>query len=199
MAQDRRVFIPWNQGSLGSFATSGMDEFAYGADYNNTVKGGSHHKRDWTYVHLNTPGGLADIGFGAGTRIHIAGHGLMGDPNIYPPAAAGSTAAPVNYRDVAAGIVAQGLSKRYLGTIVCDVCFSALGNPPFAKLLARELWRLGYKTTCVMGYKGILQSAYVVAASGGVGGKYRHRVVTTSTGDVKSKNAQQRFFGFSEP
>jgi hypothetical protein len=26
MAQDRIVFIPWNQGSLGNFATSGMDD-----------------------------------------------------------------------------------------------------------------------------------------------------------------------------
>ncbi len=196
MADSRVVFIPWNEGSIGMFATTGTDEFAYGATYNNLVKNNTHNKRDWSYVYLNSPGTpLNDIGMGTGTRVHIAGHGSVGDPNIHPPG--GSGAAAVSYQEVADGLEAKGLSKWYLGTIVCDVCYSAMGNPPFAKLLARALWNLGYKGTCVMGYKGSLQSGYVNGASGGVNGKYTHRVVRTANGVVKSKDAQERFVGFN--
>ncbi len=196
MANNRIVFIPWNEGSIGVFSTTGVDEFAYGAVYNNAAKGTTHHQRDWSYVYLNSAGTpLNDIGMGTGTRVHIAGHGRVGDPNIHPPG--GSGASTVSYQEVADGLAAKGLSKWYLGTIVCDVCYSAMGAPPFAKLLARALWKLGYKGTCVMGYKGSLQSGYVDGAGGGVNGKFTHRVVATTKGTVKSKQAQERFVGFN--
>jgi hypothetical protein len=196
MANDRVMYIPWNNDEIGEFNNSGMDEFTYGADYNNTQKPTSHHKRTWSVVYANSPApALASLGIGWGTRLHLAGHGQIGDANVYPPHA--STAAqPISYQQVVAAMMASGLKTHYIGTIVCDVCYSALGNPPFARLLARELWSHGYKATCVMGFKGSLQSAYVDNASGGVAGKYTHRVVDTAKGTIKSKDAKVRFFGF---
>ncbi|MFT5787760.1 MAG: hypothetical protein ACI9KK_003129 [Ascidiaceihabitans sp.] len=124
-------------------------------------------------------------------RVHIAGHGSTGNPNIHPPH--GSAAAPVSYEEVAAGLSAKGLPKRLMGTIVCYVCLSALGSPSFAKLLAREMWSSGYKLCPVMGHKRSMQPGYVT----GLGRKYRHRQVTLSDGTaVKSSAAQERFFGW---
>ncbi len=198
MAQDRIVYIPWAAGSIGQFLTSGMDDFVYIAGFNNTVADKTHHKRDWTYVHLGQTGNpLAGVGLGIGTRVHVIGHGSVGDPTLYPPD--GSGASPVGYQQVAEGLEALGLKKKYLGTIVCDACYSALGAPPFAKLLATALWKLGYKGTCVMGYKGSLQGGYVNKDQGGVTGKYVHRVVNTGTKTIKSSAfaARVRFFGFT--
>lgn len=189
MANDRIVYIPWNQADAAAFA--------HGYNTHPTVLPGTHHKRDWTYVFLDGPAGIIDaLGFGTGKRLHLSGHGAMGDPNVYPPH--GSTAAPVSYQTVVAQLVALGLKKYYAGTIVCDVCYSSLGVVPFAKLLARELWTHGYKAACVMGFAGSLQEGYVSAADGGVAGKYRHRTVTKADGSVvKSKEAKERFWGFT--
>ncbi|OUT56722.1 MAG: hypothetical protein CBB71_17355 [Rhodopirellula sp. TMED11] len=92
-----------------------------------------------------------------------------------------------------------GLKKHYLGTIACDVCYSALGNPPFAKLLAKELWKRGVKASCVLGYKGPLGAMYNDELAGS---KYTHRVVDVEDDDgnvidtVKSSKMQQRFYGW---
>jgi hypothetical protein len=186
MSKGRVVFVPWTQAQGGGFGND--------TDYNNHpgVKGGTHHKRDWSAVYLDSAGRpLADVGAGIKRRIHVAGHGRIGDPNIYPPH--GSGAASVPYGDVVAALIAQGLKKIYMGTVVCDVCFSALGDPPFAKLVARELWSHGYRLCPVMGHKGSLQPGYV----DDLGGKYRHRQVELTDGTtVKSSQAQQRFFGW---
>ena len=49
-----------------------------------------------------------------------------------------------------------------------------------------------------MGFAGSLQEGYVSAADGGVAGKYRHRTVTKADGSVvKSKEAKERFWGFT--
>jgi hypothetical protein len=186
MAKDRVVFIPWRESQAGDFGND--------TAYNNhpAIKGGTHHKRDWKTVYLDSRGTpLTDVGAGLRARIHVAGHGLIGDPCIYPPH--GSHAKKVHYTELVEALIAQGLRKIYMGTLVCDVCFSALGDPPFARLVARELWSKGYKLCPVMGQKGSLQPGYV----DGLGGKYRHRQVELTDGTtVKSSEAQQRFFGW---
>jgi len=190
MSQDRVAFIPWNQAQAGAFKTE--------YERNNKKKGKSHHKRKWTMVYADSPGTpLADVGFGFGTRIHIAGHGDVGDPDI--AADHGTGGADRNYKDVVAMMIAKGLKKRYIGSIVCDICDSALGNPCFAQLMARELWKQGFKVSCVIGYKGSLFATYDTFYADGsdMGGKYSHRMVETPDGDeVKSSKAQQRFFGW---
>lgn len=197
MSTDRVLFIPWNQSQAGSFAVE------HTAD---DVKG-SHHKRKWTVVCLDTPGKpLAKVGFGFGTRIHVVGHGAIGDPAI--AADHGTGGAPVSCKQLVDAMFAQGLKKYYVGTIACDVCYSALGNPSFAKVLARELWSRGVKASCVLGYKGSLVSTYCDELNGALGGgkqhKYGHRIVDIEedeNGDpvksVKSKYAQTRFVGWT--
>jgi hypothetical protein len=185
MSQDRIVFVPWNENQAGNFKNE-----TESADSN---RGATHHKRRWTGVYLDSAGEpLKRVGFGMGARIHIAGHGAIGDPNIY--ADHGTGGATRSYTEVVDAMIAKGLQKYYLGTIVCDVCYSALGNPPFAKLLAKELWTRGFKGTCVLGYKGSLYATY---NNFGSGKKYTHRTVLTDAGDEqKSSDLQERFFGF---
>jgi len=187
MAQDRVVFIPWNNAQAGGFINESLA--------NNT--GGTHHKRKWSVVCADSAEDLSSIGVGMGTRLHIAGHGATGDPKIYPDA---QGAAPLSYTQVADALIAKGLKTRYMGTIVTDVCYSALGAQPFAKLLAKELYSRGFKAICVMGYKGPLGAVYNTELSGS---KYKHRVVDVEdetgavTKTVKSKTMQVRFFGFN--
>lgn len=187
MAQDRVVFIPWNTAQAGNFINESLA--------NNT--GGTHHKRKWSVVCLDSADDLSDIGVGLGTRLHIAGHGATGDPQIHPDARG---AAPLSYVQVADALIAKGLKKSYLGTIVTDVCYSALGAKPFARLLAKELYGRGFKAICVMGYKGPLGAVYNTELGGS---KYKHRVVDVEDANgnvidtVKSKTMQVRFFGFN--
>ncbi|WP_149499292.1 hypothetical protein [Roseiconus lacunae] len=191
MAQNRVAFIPWNENQAGNFKTE--------YEQNNAQKGASHHKRTWTMVYLDSPGTpLAALGCGFGTRIHIAGHGDIGDPEI--AADHGTGGADRSYTEVVDMMIAKGLKKRYLGTIACDVCYSALGNPSFAKLMARELFSRGLKASCVLGYKGSLYATYdsFYADGSNMGGKYSHRMVELDDGtEVKSKKAQERFFGWT--
>src|SRR5271170_4312845 len=152
MANDRVVFIPWTQAVGAGF---GGD-----TDYNNYYSAQTHHQRTWTVVYLDSPhpnGVIANIGTGWGTRLHIAGHGAPGNPDIEAPAGG----SPVSYQALVAALIAHGFKKYYTGTVVTDVCDSAIGAPtPFAKLVARELWNQGYKMMCVMGFRGSLQSGY---------------------------------------
>lgn len=187
MAQGRTWFIPWNANQSGDFG----GEAAQGISK-------SHHKRKIEVFYKDSPGKpLAKIGAGFGTRIHIAGHGAIGDPEL--GADHGTGGADVGIKELVDMMFEKGLTKRYLGTIVCDVCYSALGSPSYAKLLARELYARGLKGSCVMGYKGPLGAAY----SSELGGKYTHRVVDVedSAGNVidtvKSKQMQERFWGFN--
>ncbi|WP_263350443.1 hypothetical protein [Acidicapsa acidisoli] len=191
MANDRVYFIPWDQ-TTGSVLSSRCDV------YNNYYKDQTHHKRNWTPVFYDDvhPGGvIANMGSGWGTRLVVAGHGAVNDGNIYATEAGAN---PLSYTNIVDRLVAHGLKKYYTGTIGCDVCHSAEGANPFAKRLAKELHNRGYKLTCVIGYKGSLYSGYDLAADSTLDGdhKYRHRTVETASGDrVKSKNAQERFYG----
>lgn len=188
MAQDRVVFVPWNQAQSGKFGGDG--------DWSNRQKQATHHKRTWTTYYLDSPGTpLADVGYGIKSRLHIFGHGVeppQDNTKTYPDV---TGAAPVTVSDLADMLAAKGLKKRYMGTVVCDICYSALGTPPLAKQLARALNKLGY--TCpVMGHLGAIFPVYfrydAVNAN-----KYEHRIVELLDGTlVKSKKAQERFWGF---
>ncbi|QDV42184.1 hypothetical protein Enr13x_20270 [Stieleria neptunia] len=191
MAQNRVAFIPWNENQAGNFKTEYEESHA-----NRAL---THHKRKWTIVYLDSPGQpLADVGCGFGTRIHIAGHGAIGDPEL--AADHGTGGADKSYSEVVDAMFAKGLKKRYIGTIACDVCYSALGDPPFAKLLARELYQRGLKASCVLGYKGSMGAAYTDELGGR---KYNHRVVDVEDDQgnvidtVKSSKMQERFFGWT--
>lgn len=187
MAMGRVWFIPWETGKAGNFiaeATAGVSS--------------SHHKRSVSVVCKDTPGKmLAKVGMGTGARIHVAGHGSIGGQTL--GADHGTGGADVTIPDLVDMLREHGLKKYYVGTIVCDVCYSALGDPSFAKSFARALYDAGYKATCTMGYKGPLGAAY----GDELGGKYSHRVVDVedSMGNVidtvKSKYMQQRFWGFN--
>jgi hypothetical protein len=191
MANDRVYFIPWDR-TIGSVLSSRTDL------YNNQNKDQSHHQRNWTPVFYDDvhPGGvIANMGSGWGNRLIVAGHGAVNDGNIY---ATEAMAHPLSYSDIVDRLVAHGLKKYYTGTIGCDVCHSAEGANPFAKRLAKELHNRGYKLTCVLGYKGSLYSSYQPATDTGLAGdhKYTHRTVALADGSrVKSKNAQERFYG----
>lgn len=197
---DRVLFVPWDRADAGTFATEHTEE----------QRLGSHHEREWTSVCMDDPGEpLKDVGLGFGTRIHVVGHGAIGDPEIDPDHGVG--AAPVGVDDLVQKMFQKGLRKYYVGTIACDVCYSALGDPSFAKMLARALWKAGVKASCVLGYKGPLYSTYRDRNAGSTetskltGGthKYRHRVVGiedqhgNEIGYAKSKNMQERFFGWT--
>ena len=192
MANDRVYFIPWDR-TVGSVLSSRCDE------YNNANKDKTHHKRNWTpvfYDDTHPNGVISNMGAGSGTRLIVAGHGGVDDPQIY---ASESGDHLLGYKDIADRLVAHGLKKYYVGTIGCDVCHSAEGTNPFAKLLAKELRQRGYTLTCVMGYKGALYSGYSSKTDERLGGthKYRHRTVELADGTFqKTKDASERFYGF---
>ncbi|MFZ3581056.1 hypothetical protein ACOI1H_02645 [Loktanella sp. DJP18] len=187
MSMGRVWFIPWEQSKAGNFlaeASQGLSN--------------SHHKRSVSVVCKDTPGKkLAELGFGTNARIHVAGHGSIGGQTL--GADHGTGASDVTIPELVALLEAHGLKKYYVGTIVCDVCYSALGSPCFAKTFARALYDAGYKATCTMGYKGPLGAAY----GDELGGKFSHRVVDQEdeSGNViatlKSKKMQERFWGFN--
>lgn len=189
MAKDRVVFVPWNDNVSGKFGTDG--------DWSNRQKDNTHHKRTWTTYFLNSPGTpLADVGMGLSSRIHIFGHGVppgQDNTKTYPDV---PTEQPVTVAQLAQMLVDKGLKKRYLGTIVCDICYSALGTPSFAKQLARELYNRGY-LCAVMGHQGAIFPVYF--RYGAVqNNQYEHRIVELLDGtQVKSKHAQERFWGFT--
>lgn len=192
MAQDRVSFIPWPQAQCRAFEQDVLDAQAGRAD--------THHKRKWKAVFLDTPGKpLKKLGVGSGARLHLVGHGEIGEPYI---AADHGTGLPNRTpTEIVDFMIAKGFSQTFLGTVVCDVCYSAIGDhrPPFAKLLARELFSRGFIGTAVLGYKGRLVPFY---QKGIVGKKFGHRVVAGLTRDDgtydyhKSSDAQERFFGF---
>ncbi|QDT60467.1 hypothetical protein SV7mr_29900 [Stieleria bergensis] len=188
LRNDRVLFVPWNRNQAGSFATEHTEE----------DRQRSHHKRKWTVVCLDSPGKpLAKVGVGIGTRIHVVGHGAIGDPEI--AADHGTGGADKSYQEVVDAMFAQGLKKRYIGTVACDICYSALGKPSFAKMLAKELFSRGVRASCVLGYKGPLYSTYddFYADGSDMGGKYGHRMVELDGVEVKSRKAQERFFGWT--
>ena len=187
MAQDRVVFVPWNKAQSGKFGGDG--------DWSNSTKKESHHKREWTTYYLDTPGKpLQSLGFGMGARLHVFAHGSDTDPTIaYPDVQGASQVTPAELAEM---LKEKGLPKRYIGTVVCDICYSALGSPSFAKRLARELHSLGYATP-VMGHTGALYPVYFRYAEY-KDTKYNHRMVELLDGsNVKSKEAQVRFWGFN--
>jgi hypothetical protein len=189
MAKDRVVFVPWNQGQSGKFGTDG--------DWSNQQKDNTHHKRTWTTYFLDSAGTpLASLGFGVSARLHVFGHGVppgQDNTKMYPDV---QGAAPVAVSELADMLVAKGLKKHYMGTIVCDICYSALGTPPLAKQLAWAMYQRGYKCP-VMGHKGAIFPVYF--RYGAVqNNTYEHRIVEKLDGSlVKSKDAQTRFWGFT--
>lgn len=196
LRNDRTLFIPFPRSQAGSFASEHEDR-----DTN------SHHGRKFTAVCADDAGKpLSKIGTGWGTRLHVVGHGAIGDPTI--DADHGTGGGSVSAQEIVAMLEAKGLKKYYSGTVACDVCYSALGAPSFAKTLAVCLWKAGYKATCTLGYKGPLYSTYETEAASGVtssaltNAKYGHRTVVVTNKDgtkteKKSKYAQTRFFGFT--
>lgn len=189
MAKDRVVFVPWNQNQAGKFAGDG--------DWSNRQKDNTHHKRTWTSYFLDSAGTpLAGVGFGFSSRIHVFGHGVppgQDNTKTYPDGAGGT---PVTVADLADMLVAKGLKKKYMGTLVCDICYSALGSPSFAKQLAREMFQRGYLCP-VMGYKGAIYPVYFRYGEF-ANSKYEHRMVEKLDGTKsKSSKAQERFFGFN--
>jgi hypothetical protein len=185
MAQDRVVFLPWTDAQC-----AGMKAFY---EENHTDRAQTHHKRKWTIITMDTPGKpLEKLGLGVGTRLHVWGHGGVNDPTIE----ADDHSEEIDSAEVVKRMIAKGFKKHYLGTIVADSCYSALGATPFAKRLARELWSQGVKASCVLGYKGSLYIMYSDETK--PGGKYTHRGVELANGtEVKSKDAQERFFGWT--
>lgn len=185
MAQDRVVFMPWTNTQC-----AGMKAWY---ERNHSDRAASHQKRKWTVVTMDTPGTpLAEIGFGVGKRLHVWGHGGVG----YPKIQSDDHSEEIDAAEVVDRMFAKGFKKHYLGTIVSDSCYSALGSPSFAKLLARELWTRGVKASCVLGYKGSLYTMYTDQTK--PSGKYTHRGVVLNDGtEVKSKHAQERFLGWT--
>ncbi|MCS7469538.1 hypothetical protein NZK35_23035 [Stieleria sp. ICT_E10.1] len=196
MATSRTLFIPWDRAQSGTFASEHSD-----ADHSD--KGSAHRKRKVTVICRDTPGKpLAKIGAGIGTRIHVVGHGAIGDPEL--GADHGTGAADVGIEELVDMMFEKGLKKYYLGTVACDVCYSAIGSPSYAKMLARELYKRGLKASCVLGYKGPLISTYHPASQQMLGGsKYTHRMVyemdenDNRVAVHKSSKMQERFFGFN--
>lgn len=192
MAQDRIVFVPWNKAQSGKFGGDG--------DWSNRQASATHHKRKWTSYFLDSPGKpLADLGIGGSARLHVFGHGVppgQDNTKTYPDV---SGANPVTVDELAGMIEDMGLKKYYMGTVVCDICYSALGSPPFAKQLARALYKRGYKVLSVMGFEGAIFPVYFRYGAQGFGGnKYEHRIVERLDGSFdKSSNAKERFWGFS--
>lgn len=191
LRNDRVLFIPWNRDQSGSFST----------EHDEDDRLSSHHKRKWKVICMDTPGKpLGDVGFGFGTRIHVVGHGSPGNPSL--SADHGTGGASVSYTDLVDKMFEKGLKKYYIGTVACDVCSSALGDPCFAQLLARELWKRGVKASCVLGYKGTLFSVHNTYDGDGKKHKYKHRTVEIKDedgdmiSDLKSRDAQERFFGW---
>jgi len=185
MAQDRVVFLPWTEAQCAGMKAQ--------YENNNTDRDKTHHKRKWTIITMDTPGKpLEKLGLGVGTRLHVWGHGGVNDPTIE----ADDHSEEIDSAEVVRRMIAKGFKKQYLGTIVSDSCYSALGATPFAKRLARELWRNGVKASCVLGYKGSLYTMYTDETK--PGGKYIHRGVVLDNGtEVKSSEAQERFFGWT--
>lgn len=191
MAQDRIVFVPWNQSQAGKFAGDG--------DWSNRQAANTHHKRKWTTYFLDSAGTpLKQLGIGGSSRLHIFGHGVppgQDNTKTYPDVAG---APEVSVTDLAQMIEDKGLPKYYMGTVVCDICYSALGTPPLAKQLARALYKRGYKVCPVMGFEGAIYPVYFrYGAQGFQGNKYEHRIVERLDGTHdKSSNANERFWGF---
>lgn len=125
--QDWTLFIPFPRSQAGDFATE-----------HDTDDEDTHHNRTWTVICADDAGTpLADIGSGTGTRLHVVGHGAIGDPKI--AADHGTGGGEVSTDEIVEMLENKGLKKHYLGTVACDVCYSALGKPSFAKMLARSL------------------------------------------------------------
>jgi hypothetical protein len=187
MAQDRVVFVPWNQSQSGKFGTDG--------DWSNKQKANTHHKRNWTTYYLDTAGTpLKQLGMGVGARLHIFAHGSPDDGSqCFPDVAGPASVTPAQLADL---IEQKGLPKRYMGTVVCDICYSALGAPSFAKGLARQLFSRGY-VCATMGHTGALYPVYFRYGEFKTN-EYEHRMVELLDGaNVKSKYAQERFWGFT--
>lgn len=190
MAKDRVVFVPWNKSQAGKFGGDG--------DWSNRQKANTHHKRNWTTFYLDSAGTpLAQVGWGTSARVHIFGHGVppgQDNTKTYPDV---QGAAPVSVAELADMLEAKGLKKRYLGTIVTDICYSALGTPPLAKQLARILHKKGYHCP-VMGHKGAIFPVYFRYGQLDPNSKYEHRITELLDGShVKSKEAEERFWGFT--
>ena len=178
MSNSRIMFIPWKKGTLGNWYKTGMDEFARDVDINQKYKEFTHHKFDWTSVYLDAIGQpFKTIGCEKNTTICIVGHGNIGDPSICAPDSKTTVYLPgtspppeVGCIEIVEGLINLGLSKKYNGKIACDSCYSALGTsvaPPFARLMADELWRQGFEAVCVVGYKGALYGRYQDTNSNG--------------------------------
>lgn len=196
MTTDRCVFIPFDRNQAADFIQQTDAAHKAGTD------GYTHHARKFTYICYDDPGTpLEALGAAFGVRILIAGHGSAGCPYICnSPGQGRQEFLPFNV--VVDRLVAKGLQKRYVGTISCDVCFSAVKNdknPPFADLMAQDLRSKGYILANTIGYFGAMGPVH---ESLGGNHKYHHRVVDliaddgSVTATVKTKDAKKRYYGY---
>jgi hypothetical protein len=201
MTTDRVVFMPYKRDQVADFVEQAEEATRLGA------VGKTHHARQFSVVCYDDPGEpLEELGFGWGSRILIAGHGQPGRPYISNSSGYGQKQY-VPFNVVGDRLIEKGLQKRYVGTIGCDVCYSAVksdANPPFADLLARYLHEKGYSLVNTIGYLGPMGAVPEKLIGDH---KFRHRVVDLYAGTadeetVKSSDlfARTRYFGmFSVP
>jgi hypothetical protein len=177
----RTVFIPWTHLQAPDF---GAETANSDANAPNT-----HHGHRWRAVYYDDPhpnGVISTLRFG--DRLHIAGHGEPGDHSIES-----SNGDSLTHEEVCDRLIEHGFSKKYVGTIVCDNCWSAvpkLGSQAFAAKVSQYLRGKGYLLISVQGFFGPLDGQ----PSWQPGHKFKHRYVTTPWGsEVKSKWMSFRF------
>ncbi len=116
---------------------------------------------------------LAGMGNG---QIYIRGHGMPGFRSIE----GGRGGERVNYTTVVDRLIKSGLRKTFSGKIKCFNCHSAetgvigsdpeVEGPPFARLIADEMYTRGYKSCTFYGYVGAIDSF----AKDGSAGKHKY-------------------------
>lgn len=196
MTTDRCIFIPFKRSQATDFIDEARRAEAHGAS------GTAHHNRKFSVVCYDDDGTpLKKLGASVGVRIMIAGHGIAGRPYISNSGGIGQKQyLPFNV--VCDRMIEKGLQKRYVGTIGCDVCYSAVkndNNPAFADLVARYLHGKGYRLLHTMGYMGPMGAVHEKMSGNH---KFHHRVVDLQNDDgsittVKSSasDARQRYSG----
>ncbi|MBN8889023.1 MAG: hypothetical protein ABS99_03655 [Acetobacteraceae bacterium SCN 69-10] len=109
-------------------------------------------------------------------QVYIRGHGMPGFRSIE----GGRGGERVDYHTVVDRIIASGLRKTFAGKIKCFNCHSAetgvvgsdpeVEGPPFARLIADEMYTRGYKFCTFYGYLGAVDSF----AKDGSAGKHKY-------------------------
>ena len=106
-------------------------------------------------------------------QLYIRGHGMPGFRSIE----GGRGGERVDYGTVIDRLIKSGLRKTFMGKIKCFNCHSAetgvigsdpeVEGPPFARLIADEMYTRGYKHCTFFGYLGAIDS-YAKDGSAGI-------------------------------